>query len=367
MRILKWCYAHRRILIADLVCLILCLVLTVALHVKIGQAYSQQEGKRWAADEKPYHQVSAFWPALSGIAKDKISEIRAGLQRSLLDASFSDTDTNGKLWTDAYMAVTTDDVSRTTMQGLRGKEDVMIMGVGGDFFLFHSFQLISGSYFQESDVMQDRVLLDRDTAWAVFGGYEIEGQRIYIGGVPYVVAGVYEKPTGEFAEKAIGGKSILFMSYASFHKQYEGAPIVSYEAVLPNPVSGFALNKLQDAVDQENTNAVLVDNEDRFTAGKLLARFADIPSLLMQKSAVVFPFWENEMRALEWHVFCLFMLRLLLFMTPLVSFIFGIVTFIRRIGKDLWIDFWKNQKEKLRRRLYERPVKKRVGIEEEEF
>ncbi len=367
MKFLQWCYKHRIILIIDIICLLLVWVSTLRFHALEKSAVTQQEGHRWAEDGKPYHQVSAFFPTSDGVTRETISGYRANLQRTLLDASFSDSDVTGKLWTDAYAALSTDSVTKTTQMGTVGKENVKILGVGGDFFLFHPVNLLSGSTFSDHTANGDLVLIDREIAWTLYGSTDIAGQKIYLAGRPFVVSGVYEAEQDKLGLKASDGKSYLMMDYDTFHEIYKEDPIYSYEAVLPNPVKNFALNALQNAVGGENATAVLVDNEDRFKPKSLLARFADIQTLMMHTSPVVFPFWENRMRGLEWQLFCILVLRFFLFLTPLVSAIFALVCFIRQKGARMWHDFWARQKEKLRRRLYERPVKPKVGIEDEDF
>ncbi|MBO4337371.1 MAG: hypothetical protein J5842_04795, partial [Lachnospiraceae bacterium] len=141
----------------------------------------------------------------------------------------------------------------------------------------------------------------------------------------------------------------------------------TYEAVLPNPVSTFAINSLQDATGGENSSAVLVDNEARFKMRSLLARFSDMSLLLMNKSAVVFPFWENRTRALEWRVFLLLICRIFASTVILVSVIFGLVSWMRNKGAGLWKMFKSKLRDKISRMLWERPVKKKVKIEDEEF
>lgn len=61
--------------------------------------------------------------------------------------------------------------------------------MGGNFFDFHPIRLLSGNYISPDDLMKDRVLLDEDTAWLLFGGTQLEGLSFKIDGVPFVVAG----------------------------------------------------------------------------------------------------------------------------------------------------------------------------------
>ncbi len=366
-QILQWCYRHRRILIIDTVCLLLSLILLIIAGRGPKYAYSQQEAGRWSVDHTPYHQVSAFWPSLGNIGREEISSIRSKIQKNLVEASLATSGDKGNLWTDAYMAQTKDSVTRVSDLGLRGKEDVNIHGVGGSFFLFHPLKLINGSFFTEDDVMDDRVVIDRETAWALFGDTNIAGQSIRISDKTFVIAGVYDRDDNRNALKATGGKSSLFMDYRAFHRLYENAAIISYEAVLPQPIPGFALNTLQDAVGGEDSEAALVDNTDRFKGKSLLVRFSDTAGLFMRQSAVIFPYWENEMRALEWEQYCLLMIRLLMLAVPVVSGIYGIVKLLGKYGGGLWHRFWNTLFERIRSSFQKRAVRSRSEFDEDEI
>ncbi|MCR4691735.1 MAG: ABC transporter permease [Lachnospiraceae bacterium] len=367
IRFLARCKKHLVIFIIDLVALLCCIPLLCAENSIKEKAYSQQEGSRWNTKDVVSHQVSAFWPSSTGINRAQISGIRASIQKSMLDASFGEDRNGDALWTDAYAAMTTDSV--TIMKqgiGTSGKENVRILGVGGDFFLFHPLDMMYGSVFRPEDVMHDRIVLDKETAWELFGGYDIAGMRVEIAGKPFLVAGVYEMPENSFSKKATDGRSFVFIDHSAFQNLYQEIPITCYEAVLPNPVRSFAKDRLQDATGGENSDAVILDNESRFTGRDLFARFSDIEQLLMQKNAVVYPYWENEMRAREWRVFILMMIRFLFLMPPLVSLIFALWSLIRRYGKDILRKVWYDAKERIRR-LSEKKIRQRVSFEDEDF
>ena len=48
--------------------------------------------------------------------------------------------------------------------------------------------------------MEDRVLLDRATAWLLFGGMDLTGMSFSLNGTPVVVAGVYSHETDAFSK-----------------------------------------------------------------------------------------------------------------------------------------------------------------------
>ena len=115
------------------------------------------------------------------------------------------------------------------------------MGIGGDFFFFHRFFLCDGNYISGSDLMKDKVVIDKELAWTLFGATDVAGMEILINGGRYIVAGVIESD-GDFASKAakINGGGL----YMAFEKLSEmnGAKIDCYEAVIPSPVKNFAVS-----------------------------------------------------------------------------------------------------------------------------
>lgn len=177
MKVLIWCRDHIRFLVCLLFCLLLAVVLTIAGNTLVGKQYSQQEAERWAANDIRYHQVSAFMQSDSQITKDMISEVRSTLQSKLTDASITEEAVSGRLWIDAYAAMHDSSIGKLTDIGSASVDSVQIIGVGGDFFQFHPLNMISGSVFSENDISKDRVVLDENTAWTLFGAYDIAGKQ----------------------------------------------------------------------------------------------------------------------------------------------------------------------------------------------
>ena len=63
------------------------------------------------------------------------------------------------------------------------------------FFLFHPFDLISGSFFDSNYVMDDLIIIDKEVAWNLFGSTDVVGQVVNVGSRPHVVCGY---PFGRF-------------------------------------------------------------------------------------------------------------------------------------------------------------------------
>ena len=124
------------------------------------------------------------------------------------------------------------------------------IGVGGDFFLFHPLPLRSGSYISNRDFTYDRVVLDEELSWALFGSYDVAGQTVWIQNEPYVVAGVVSREKDKASGKAYADGAGMFISYSAMRHITGGEentdPSIScYELVMAEPITGFGLRKLR--------------------------------------------------------------------------------------------------------------------------
>lgn len=373
MKVLIWCRDHIRFLVCLLFCLLMAVVLTIAGNTLVGKQYSQQEAERWAANDIRYHQVSAFMQSDSQITKDMISEVRSTLQSKLTDASITEEAVSGRLWIDAYAAMHDSSIGKLTDIGSASVDSVQIIGVGGDFFQFHPLNMISGSIFSENDISKDRVVLDENTAWTLFGAYDIAGKTVTIEGRQFVIAGVYKPSDNKYEKYARGGQSYLFMDYDTFQTLFEGTGITAYEAVLPNPVKGFALTALKTAFgeDEETTlsdSAVsfsdkeYVDNTDRFSNLQLYKKIWNLPKLMMRGNAVAYPYWENAVRSIEMKAAFLLILRTLLLAFPVISLAIWLVITVKR-EYHKWKAFVKGVIENAIDRQYAKAAAKRAEKE----
>ncbi len=373
MKVLIWCRDHIRFLACLLFCLLAALILTIAGNQLVKRQYSQQEAERWAANDIRYHQVSAFIQSDSQITKDMISEVRSTLQSKLTDASITEESVTGRLWIDAYAAMHESSISKLTDIGSASVDSVQIVGVGGDFFQFHLLNMISGNVFSENDISKDRIVLDENTAWTLFGAYDIAGKTVTIEGRQFVIAGVYKPSENKYEKYARGNQSYLFMDFNTFQSLFDGTGITVYEAVLPNPVKGFALTALKTAFgeDEESTlsdSAVsfsdkeYVDNTDRFSNLQLYKKIRNLPKLMMRGNAVAYPYWENAERSIEIKAAFLLVFRTLFLAFPVISLAIWLVITVKR-EYHKWKAFVKDMIGKAIDRQYAKAAAKRVEKE----
>ena len=157
--------------------------------------------------------------------------------------------------------------------------------------------------------MKDRVVIDRELAWQLFGGTQLAGMTVEINGKPFYIAGVIERESDKFTQRAFAGQQsdaenktggtppMLFMSYAAYTALNDsssgggdilppaadgktaaadasagdgGAGLSCYEIVLPNPIAKFGANLVSEGFKAQSP--IVVENSDRY-------RFANIWSI----------------------------------------------------------------------------------------
>lgn len=254
---------------------------------------SQQAAQRWkGGSERDFAQLSFFLPEDQKLSRDQAYAFYGEMRKKLKAASY-DIEKETGLYSDAWCAIGSGRVSAGRQSG-----EVRIFAVGGRFFDFHPLRLLSGSYLSPNDVMDDRVLLDKETAWLLFGATDLAGMRFSLNGGSYVVAGVYEHERDSFSEAARGGGMCVYMSYDSYVRLFpEKAGMNCYELVMAEPVKGFAHSSTEEKFPVKK--AVLVDNSYRFEPGRLLKLLRTSGERSMQKDGVVYPDWENAARSAE--------------------------------------------------------------------
>ena len=281
-------------------------LLGICLHLS-GTLESQKAAERWAGEgETRFAQFSCYLKEGEGLSLEDIYTFRMTLEEKLLQASIevapaADTEgkegektpavSNASTYVDAWSTS-----GEQTVRGDHGSSKAHVTAVGGEYFFFHPLRLLSGSYISEDDLMEDRVVLDEDLAWRLFGGTELEGMTVTINGLPYFVAGVVEREQDFATDKAYDLEAGMYMSYAAYSRLTE-ASIDCYEIVLPQPVDGFAEGLLKD--NFKIGGGEIINNTGRFSLGSLWGILRDFGTRSMHRTSVIYPYWENAARYLE--------------------------------------------------------------------
>ena len=279
-------------------CTMLISFVLVLIFIGIGNYFKEllpdvNAYKRWDSEGK-YSQLSVYLPL--SLMEDSV--LYEGMVYQINDAlakeSVEPENKKSRMVVGAYSGY-----GNVTLQTDMATAKVEAIGVGGDFFYFHPLNMIDGSYLSEDYLMKDYIILDKETAWKLFGAVNVTGMSVMIGDTPFFVAGVYE-PTDIFLSKEAGLKeSKVYMFYGSLEQYGNVAGIQWLDFILPNPVKGYGERILKENSTISLDNAVIMEQSARFNAIPLYKLVPGYLERVMSKSGIVYPYWENVARGYE--------------------------------------------------------------------
>ncbi len=231
----------------------------------------------------------------------------------------------------------------------RTADKVSAIGCGGDFFLFHPMEFVTGAPFSGDDLMKDSIVIDETLAWQLFGSTDIIGQMVTIGGVPHYVAGVVKRDTGKLKKAAGLDKSYVYMSYESLSiygmilsgrtvsqeiselgTKAEKGGISCIEVVCPNSVKGMAARVCKDSHGVTDEFVEVIDNTERFSFFSLLNVIRGYGTRSMWNKAIYYPYWENVARGYEDILATLLLVRILCMSVVIILIVISIVNAYRK-------------------------------------
>lgn len=319
--------------ILAVICLV-CLLLSVACFLRFRYLTnlldSQKEAERWRGDgEMEFSQISCFLPVNRQITLTEVSSFRTAAMKALTDASMDITG-GTQLMLDAWSTST-----RLSIYSDHGRGEVGVIAVGGNFFDFHPLHLLSGDYIRQTDLMQDRILLDEEVAWLLYGGTELQGMQVKLGGQNFVIAGVVEREKDIATKRIFGDDMGIYMRYDALRQLDENAGISCYEFVLAEPVEGFARNVAGEKFPIRGGE--IICNSTRYAPERLLGFALRYGTRSAHDTGVLYPYWENAARMTEdWaSVYVVYMVLL-----PLLPIVMAVIWLIRlfRRGRRKWED-----------------------------
>ncbi len=281
---------------------------------------TQYSAKYWDPDGR-YSMVSVFLPEGSGLEQDNVRQLEYALDQALIKEALEAPSDNARLYVSSYSVKTEASVSSQRSKS----QTCTAYGVGGDFFRFHNYELISGSYLVEDSLMDDHVVIDEEAAWKIFGAIEVDGMTLKYDGKEYIVQGVV-KPMDEFKSKAGGAESgTIFFPFSRIDGKAG-----CYEIIFPNPVSGFAAKQLKEAFKScgyDENDIRIVDNSERYGFVNSVKRLVKWTDRGMSFKALKYPYWENSAIAVENIVDLLTLFRILFIVPPAVIVVISIICF----------------------------------------
>ena len=264
----------------------------LGVRVLSGRLTSQQEAARWQGEsDRSFSQVSCFLSADSALDVSGIYTFRYAVLDALTESGF-EWDEGLNPFIDAWSCE-----GKMTVTGVKTTTDAPVIAVGGQFFEFHPLRLLDGCYIAEGDLSPDRVLLDEELAWELFGGTALTGMSVQVNGVELTVGGVVERETDSASRRAYSGEKGFFMSYETYAAISGRKGIGCYEVVLPETVKGYAAALVAEKFPLGEGESVV--NTDRFGYERLLALARDLPKRAAHGGEVRYPYWENAARITE--------------------------------------------------------------------
>lgn len=294
---------------------------------------SQNAAESWKNESgERYEQISAFFSNGYGIDFNEVRRMRVDIDKKMSENSLTAEKEGARLYFDAFSCAERK-ISVTTMSDSYAPSvDANMIVTGGDFFLFHPLTLLSGSYYSDDDLMQDRVVIDETLAWQLFGSSNVEGMAVSIGGKIFTVAGVVKAEQDKASQYLIGKKPYMFISYAGIQLAEEQPPeITSYETVLPSPVKGLAESIVKEIVTVSEDNREIIVNTGRFSAMKMLKAAFDGGKSAVIDKPIVYPYWENAARITERKAENLITAVMAVLCVPIITVLyFAVLFFIKR-------------------------------------
>lgn len=292
----------------------------------------QHTVSRWTDGSASYAQVSVFTDSAAALNIDGIFTARVNINKKLVENSLVPEKENTRLWADAFSSPQ----SKASVYSEHGSSDANMIVTGGDFFLFHPLELVSGYYYSDDDLMHDRVLIDEVLAWQLYGSSDIAGKPVVIDGKYFYISGVFRQSDNSDVKKTYGTSPRMFMHYGGYELLGKGeASFTCYEACLPSPVTGLGTKIITETLSPDENNSRVVENSSRYSLKKRFGILTDFGMRSVVDSAVVYPYWENAARITEDKSALLLVMQLIGLAMPFSVLIYLFVLLVKNRKKLL--------------------------------
>ncbi len=282
---------------------------------------SQNAASRWGTADKEYAQATVFLAENNGVPAEAIPGIRLAVENAM-QAGGAAAETYP--WLYAFSRTGTG-----VLQNGIASSNVEITMISGDYFKIHPLPVRSGWYLDESEIMRDRIILDRQTAWDLFYSDNVVGQFLEWNGQRYMVAAVVDTEPGKYNDMAAEGTQRAWVFGDSPGADPEGA-YTCVEMVLPQPVAGFAVSVMQSVLESYLPEGpAIVDNTGRFSLINRWNALRTISTRWMDFGNHA-PYYENAARLVENHLALRLIPEGLLLGFPAVSVIIWLLMLNRK-------------------------------------
>ncbi|MBP5579561.1 MAG: ABC transporter permease [Ruminococcus sp.] len=319
---------------------------TVILSVA-GSNMAESQRYNYAADRwsngsgKQCSQVSCFFSDDAGFTAKEADGVRNEITGKLKNVGV-DSDGGRTLVAQAYSAVAG---RRNVSCEIYGQSEAEITAVGGDFFLFRDFELLSGAFFSDESYLKNGAVIDRNLAFALYGSDNIAGKKIYIGNTELFVSGVIAVPSTNAEEKCRDKVPQAYISYyaagqifgsVDFERgeQSDFTKVTSYECVSPEPVENFTYDIVKERLSDTYSGKIsIVNNTERFLPENRTKALKKLEQLVIRKDSVTYPYWENASRLVELRLSFIYGVRRLLLAILLITLVCLIIMEYRKFKR----------------------------------
>lgn len=253
----------------------------------------QNIANRWDT-EGGFAQISCFYTQSPSIDENYFISFAHTIDSVLVEAAIEAENEAGRLWID-----TTSQKGSLVLKSEKASVDVSAMGITGDFFQFHPVKLLYGSYFSSNNLMDDGIIIDEDIAWQLFGSNDVVGMQVSINEVPHYIIGVIERADDRFSKEAGLSSPLCYVSLNSLSKYGIISGGFTYEALLPNPVEGYALSIVKENQSVAENQIEIVENSNRYSLLSLGTVVLEFGTRSMNQKGIIYPYFENVARGWE--------------------------------------------------------------------
>ncbi|MGN0642846.1 MAG: ABC transporter permease [Huintestinicola sp.] len=294
--------------------------------------YSADEAKKsWDNDTYSYGQISLFISPDEGLDINGIYSLKSSIDGKLTENSIALPEgSSGRLWIDSWYTET-----KLTVSGNMGSAEVLAAGTGGDFFTFHPLDLMYGSYYTDEDINFDRIVLDKECSWQIFGAVDTVGMPVTINGKIYYVAAVVDSPNNSLDKTAYGTSPHVYLPYTALTEINPDSKITLYEVCMPNAVKDFACGIVKELNPCSEKKSFIKDQSGRFDTITLFSGFRKISENAMITTNVSFPWFENIIRGAEIKAQLWAGPAVYLMLVPLISSVYGLFLLVKLGGKGI--------------------------------
>lgn len=312
--------------------------------------------EKWSPDSSQYSYTSCFISENYKFSENEIYSMRSSIDTALQNASVKKNEEypDSRLWIDAYSA---EDILTVSSADNSSSLEVSATFCGGDFFYFHDFTYKSGYCFSSADINSDRVVIDENTAWKIFGAFDVEGMEMNICGKTFQIAGVVESRTDKISKLTYGTRNRIYLPYSTAEMllgDKENIAITCYEMLIPSPVSKFGYKTICEQFPENSADVAVIENSSRFSDFALIDVMKQYGSRSIVTKYIAYPYWENSARVIEDKLAFIMFFRIPLLIIPILYAIVAVIIIILkyRIRSRDCIKFAENIIDIHRKKVY---------------